>query len=407
MEFTRVFESTWLHNLSQIMDVFINNPKTPLVDCYAKAAKNRSLNVKDGLKTHLYFSIYTLTFEALVLVAENFQKSGIDFSNPRINALLKELKENLPEEYKTLNGSEFLKLLRQSIAHNSTKKQNFKLKKLDEYKVSLGEKKAGSPTEYEFTTYDLFKILEIYDTSRDLAKTHGSVTINVNYDSVNMILYAKKKLGSFNNFITFEDESGKVIPMDMYQENAYQRFLIKHKHDINKLGNLEMFIARFFPAQENKHNNYEHKCHLIMPLMKFFGGGEKLTCEDMIKHAKKNEFGAIMHFKDPEFMKSVIYSSIAFNIFSAHTNDELADIFAKAQITYDNDTIRHLRNSFIHGRYYYNYKDGFEIYDGKKNMTHITTFGMDNVEKLYQTYTKDTQKEVMRERVRLGYDKEK
>lgn len=407
MKFTRIFESTWLHNLNQIMAVYINDPKLTLQQAYAKSAKNKSVSVKDGLKTHLYFSAYTLTFEALVLVAENFQKSGIDFGNPKIKSLLKELKENLPEEYKTLNGSEFLKLLRQSIAHNSDIKQNFKLKAVDTYKVSLGEKKAGSPTEYEFSTLDLLKILEIYDTSRDMTKTHGCVNIDENYATPNMMLYGKRKLGSFNNFLTYEDVNGKTIPMDMYQENAFMRFLIKHKHDLNKYKNFEMMIGRFFPAQDNKHNNYEHKCHLLMPILNFFNGNENIKCEDMIKYVKQNEMGAIMHFTDPEFMKSVIYSSIAFNIFSAHTKDELSTIFNKAQVKCDDETIRHLRNSFVHGRYFYNYKDGFEIYDGTKNMKHITTFSFDNVDKIYQAYTKETQKEVMIERKKLGYDKEK
>ena len=145
-----------------------------------------------------------------------------------------------------------------------------------------------------------------------------------------------------------------------------------------------------------------------MPLIKLFGeGNEKMTCEDMLKHLKKNEVGAMMHFIDPDFMKSVIYSSIAFNIFSAHTSDELAEVFSKAQVNCDEETIRHLRNSFVHGRYFYNYKDGFEIYDGRKEMKHITTFSMENIDKIYQTYTKETQKEVMQERRRMGYDREK
>ena len=406
MEITRVFESTWIHNLNKILTMFINNPKMSLQDCYKAAAKNKSVGAEEGLNIHLHFSINTLTFELLVLMTENFQKTGINFANPQIKTLLKELKSNLPQEYQTMNGEEFLRLLRQSIAHNSNMVKNFKQQSLFDYNVNLHKKNSGS-TSYQFTTMDLLKILEIYDTSKYSDKIYGCVSIEECYDTPSMMLYAKKKLGSFNKFIKFEDANGNVIPMDKYQENAFLRFLLKHKNNIAQHGNLEKYVSRFFPAQENKLNNYEHKSHLLMSLTKLLASDKCITCKEMVKYVKQNDFESFMHFTDPEFMKSVIYSSIAFNIFSVHTNDEIKGIFDKAQINCDDETIRHMRNSFIHGRYFYNFKDGFEIYDGAKQMSHYTTFKLDNIEKIYQTYSKQTQLEVMLQRKKMGYDKDK
>lgn len=404
MEITRVIESAWLHNLNKIFTEFINNPKLTLQDCYKRAAKSLSSNAIDGLNTHLYFSINALTFELLVLTMENFQKKGLDFGSPKISGLIRELKANLPPEYQTLNGAEFLKLVRQSISHNSNVKQNFKIDSFDQYKVLLN-KKATNSASYQFSTMELLKILEIYDTSRVMNQTYGCISIKENYDNPNMLLYAKKKLRSFNNIIEYEDVSGNKIPMDKFQENAFQRFLIKHKHNINKFGKLEKFVARFYPAQDNKLNNYEYKSHLLMSTLNLFQSNKNVTCEDVLKHTKKNDFGALMHFIDSDFMQSILYSSIAFNVFSAHTPEELAPIFDSAQINCDADTIRHLRNSFIHGRYYYNYKDSFEIYDGANKLSHITTFGLKDIDKLYQTYSKQTQIEILNERNK--YNKQK
>ena len=93
MEVTRVLESAWFHNLNKIMTAFIKNPKASLTDCYKHAAKNPSIEAGEGLKIHFYYSINTLTFELLALTTEIFQKDGINFADPKINKLIKELKD--------------------------------------------------------------------------------------------------------------------------------------------------------------------------------------------------------------------------------------------------------------------------------------------------------------------------
>ncbi len=404
MEYTRIFESTWLHNLSQILPNFISNGKTTLLESYRLNAKNKPIDAKQGVKAHLYGTINALTIELLALTTENFQKTGLDFGDPKISNLLREIKQNLPAEYRSLNGAEFLKLVRQSIAHNSDTKQNLAVKSVDEYKITLSKKGVSTPASYQLSTMDLLKVLEMYDTSRIMEQAHGCVYIEEEYSNPTMLLYGKKKLGSFNKFIKYEDENGNIIPMDNFQENALQRFLIKNKHNINKFGNFEGLISRFFPTQNNKFNNYENKSHLLMSVIHLFSGNEGINCEQMIKHLKKYQPNAVLHYADSEIMKSMLYSSVAFNIFSAHTNDELTQIFSNAEVNCDPDTIRHLRNSFVHGRYFYNYKNGFEVYDGTKEMSHITTFAMDDINKIYQSYSKQTQTNVMIERARLGYD---
>ena len=53
------------------------------------------------------------------------------------------------------------------------------------------------------------------------------------------------------------------------------------------------------------------------------------------------------------------------------------------------DEINHLRNSIIHGRYFYNYDydkdDGYEMYDGRKEMQHIATLTVETVENIIST----------------------
>ena len=92
---------------------------------------------------------------------------------------------------------------------------------------------------------------------------------------------------------------------------------------------------------------------------------------------------------DKDFMKSIIYSSLVFNIVSSRTNNELAQVFESADIQIEPENVRHVRNSFIHGRYFYNFKDGFELYDGQKEMEHFFTFTFEDIEKLFHVFCKD------------------
>lgn len=404
MKNLRNFESIWLHNLNKLFSKFVALKSASLTDAYKLSTAVKPIDVQQGVNSHLVFGINALTLEVLTLTTENFQKNGLNFGDPKINKLLREIKLNLPAEYQSLNGAEFLKLLRTSIAHNSNDKQNLKAQNLFDYQVLLAKKGVSTPSNYTFSQMDLIKILEIYDTSRIMEQEHGCLLFDEEYNSPDKLLYGKKKLGSFSKFMVCQKADGQEVPIDQYQDATFQRFLIKHKADINKYGKFEHFITRYFPVPDNKFNNYEHKSHLLMSMIQLFNVHGKITCNDMVKNLKSNRLGGILPFLDAEFMQSLLYSSLAFNIFSSHTNEELHQLFIESKLNVDNDTIRHLRNSFIHGRYFYNYKNGFEIYDGNKELTHITTFDFNTLDQIYETYSKDTKKFVIKERIRLGYE---
>ena len=110
-----------------------------------------------------------------------------------------------------------------------------------------------------------------------------------------------------------------------------------------------------------------------------------------------------MPYIDKDFLQSILYSSTMFSIVSSRTNNELESIFNEAGHTMDLDTIRHIRNSFIHGRYFFNYKDGFEIYDGTNDLQHYATINFKTIKDIYKTFSHNNIFELVKTRELIDY----
>ena len=91
-----------------------------------------------------------------------------------------------------------------------------------------------------------------------------------------------------------------------------------------------------------------------------------------------NERGCMVDFmlNDTNLFEMTLLSNTLFNMFSLILPNELSSHFDMADIDF-----RRLRNSIIHGRYFYNNNNGFEFYDGKdnENLTHIATLSVKQI----------------------------
>ena len=404
MENYRNYESMWLYGLNEFISEFIQNKTINLKNSYKKASRNVVLqDLNEILDKYIYFSATYLAVELFSLATENFSKRGLNFSDPKVNAVVREIKSKLPRDFNSMNGQELLKLIRSSVAHNSTTTKNIDTSQLETYDINFQKKGLPAPARSGFTYVDMIKILSAYDQSRDLSQPHGALYIDENLKADD-VLKLHKKLGSFQSFIKYENAKGEIVPIDQYQEKAYLRFLIKHKQNINKFGNHIYFLTRYFPIKENKLNQYEYKYHLSTSLDILMSNYDDFTCEKMVRELKKKDIGAILPFIDKEFMQSVIYSSIAFNIFSSRTNAELFALSTEAGCTFTEEQIRHIRNSLVHGRYFFNFKDGFEIYDGTDEMQHFATLKIEDIRKIYHTFISDQKIQIIKKRAEFLND---
>ena len=370
------------------MSDYVESKNMSLIDLGKVKTKKKTEDVVFSVCFHLNQFITALNLELVSLTNDVFAKQGINFSDDNIKELLRKVKADLPEEYKTLNGAELLKLIRCSIAHNSEENPNVTTS-LIQHMIKLTKKGIDTPAESTFSSEGLINLNLAYDRSRDLEKTYGYIETEEDLDTVDKFLKAHKKHGTFAKFVKVCDEKGNEQQIDSYQESALLRFLIKHKHNINKYGDFSYFLIRYFPNKENNLNVYEQKSRLFSVLSYIMGDRGTPTCEDVVKIVKQNEPQAILPFVDQDLMKSLIYSSLMFNMVSSRTNEELKEIFNEAQLDIDPKNVRHVRNSFIHGRYFFNFKDSFELYDGYDGMEHFVTLSFADIEKIFEVFCKE------------------
>jgi len=382
MENIRNYEIMWLHGLNQFLPVFVGQNKMTLIDSYKYSRTNQSITFTTrAIDSFLFYSTTSLINELLVLVTENYNSDGFNLTAPQFKKFLTKSKELLPQEYKNMNGSEFLKAIRDSIAHNSIDVQNLEPINLESYNVVIRKKGASLPAKKTLTVAHLHQILKTYDECRNLEKIHGCLEFTQDISSLDEVLKLKKKLGSFNKFMTFKNVKNEVVVMDEYQESALLRFLLKNKATINKSKDPIFYIMRYYPNKDNKFNTYENKFHFLSVLKSLYGC-YGATNQDVLRFIKENKINAQIPFIDTEYLKALISSSIAFGLFSSRTNEEIYELAKNTGITFDQETVRHMRNAFVHGRYFYNYKQGFEFYDGKNELQHYGTLNIDDLEKM-------------------------
>lgn len=73
------------------------------------------------------------------------------------------------------------------------------------------------------------------------------------------------------------------------------------------------------------------------------------------------------------------------------TNDEILNLLTENGISIGFEEVRKLRNSLIHGRYYYNQKRAIEFYDGRKvkELEHHTTISIEKLIKIIEAVSKN------------------
>lgn len=390
-----------LHSAIKLIDDCFNNSNKTILECYKSRAQVLISTFEESLKYQLMGCIDDVNLEVMCLSKECFGNNGFN-ATKGINDILKTVKPDLPSEFSSMNGERMLKLFRDSIVHNSKTDKHI----ADNGSINLSiNQKASTEVSIDIPKKRMLQYMLEYDNARKLERQFYNIYIDDAYSTLDDMLKAKKKLGSFQKFIKVYDPKGNEVLFDKYQESAYLRFLIKYKKLDSKLKAFEYLKIRFLPLPDNKLNNYELKSRLLSGFVNFYLNAN-LKTSDLVRYFKDyNDDCGKFCYTDSETLISIIYSSICFSMLSARTNQELNELLKEAEINIDEDNVRHLRNSFIHGRYFYNYKNGFEIYDGAKELSHVMTFNFEEIEKLYKVFASENIKKIKEARMKLKLEK--
>ena len=350
----------------KFLSILLKNSHFAIGD--VRATLNESLqkiitDVESSLMRHLIALAYEYGDESVDMLTTSEKN---EFSN---------LKQAIGEEdsIKTFDQNNIMKILRQTMAHNSDSisEPNWTTDLHSNTIISKPLKK-NRVAKMTLSADDAHNLILLY-----FKKTYQSVPAVAQFDED--LLIKKLKQNSLN-ILDIKEIFDKDNTLDSYQTKTLFNLCQSLKKDFLK-GDIDLTSSLLFhvgliafPHKNNAHNNFFINSYNL-------GFINSLRVNPTaIEYKKDNNFHKIQDTpKLGEFLSMQTYKNIEhgliinalFYLFSISTPQELEKYFQSSKLYQINPT--ELRNSIIHGRYYYNYNNGYEFYDGPNtdNLRHI------------------------------------
>ena len=359
-------------------------------DCYKQRFPNQdSYNSKDLLNAAVNSSICNLLMQSFTSSYE-FLKNNID---DKMSNQLKDLRNRLATTASNLNTAKFLDTIRQSFAHNNINTPNPNWTFNEKFEIEINLK----------NNHFVFKFDELRQVMNEfllLKQNHFSKEYDVHTSKlVRAIENNKITANNINNFIIESYRNGTKVPFDSYQSSTlYHLFCCHTDKEIKQvryrklLANNQYLLMRFLPLKQGAgmiaFNNNITIRRLISLMVAVTSRDEFIYATTEVEKGchlidnsnfdDSNERACMVDFmlNDTNLFEITLLSNTLFNMFSLILPNELSSHFDMADIDF-----RRLRNSIIHGRYFYNNNNGFEFYDGKdnENLTHIATLSVKQI----------------------------
>ena len=181
--------------------MFKNENKTAK-QCYQNLANILVGNAKSSMQTMLRKAMGELTLEIMGLTKECFNKDGF-VQTPGIKNMMKDIKKVLPKEFSSVDSDRFLKMTRDSIAHNSIEKNNITEEQFNSFNIKLPKNKSGEKALLNVPKLNMIEHMIQYDNARNLGKQFSRLEFEDTYcDTIEDVLKGKKKFGKFSKFIS-------------------------------------------------------------------------------------------------------------------------------------------------------------------------------------------------------------
>lgn len=355
------------------------------INCSKHFVPNQSVDTEQILQLAVTSSMSNLLRQTFVSNYE-YLRNNID---DKMTNKLKILRNTSSSNTSNVNTTKFMDAIRQSLVHNDIEADipNWRLN--DKFNIEINFK----DNHFEF---NLLQIHQIMNEFLALKKEPVFIQFYVQerdlFKAVN-----KNKLSpeNINKYILLHDKDNIPIDFDKYQCDALYNLLnkpasnITTKEHLNIIANNNYFILqRLLPCKHNAGhisyiNNMTFRC--LMWLKNNFINREKFidqaykfeTKVDLTDEITPAEIRcSLLEFinYDSIAMESALISNALFTLFSISPQNKL-------QKHFNNIDTRRLRNSLMHGRYYYNHANGFEFYDGRNNsnLEHIGSLELNDI----------------------------
>lgn len=358
----------------------------------------KSSNDKRVFEKCFNIAISCMLKEIFVLEKESFQSSGglLNEATLARDEELKKIRNSLPENMaRSMNNRELYKTLRDSLVHNSDKDPNTVIDKDGDLYIRI-QLKDGSKAVVNCNTNFVFTIANSFARNQS-----ESVKYTYEVEVQNILNHLKEDGIDETNVARFVRIflNGEKERLDIRQKRAISNYI---NNRITKCKTIDDFhyymgesFGRHLPLKSNTDNLFIGKMDLVLAML-ILKENPNYTKKDLLRKVKElfsreGENNKRMEI-DINQSSDLIFpsmTSVAFQIFSERTNDELKDLFDAKDVNLSSEQTRRLRNSLMHGRYYFDFDNNVEFYDGQKikNLEHQLTMSAKEFVDLFDKVT--------------------
>ncbi len=328
----------------------------------------------------------SIAMQMACYVYEWVNRSGLDESSKNLKNEFKNLKTKIDVDgiEKTTNAKFLFKIIRDAFAHNDDNEviSNWSFDDCGlisiNSKIGRGENRHNIKMNYE----DLVKLIDMYFKNMTDIKINTS-EIYVNGNSLwNIWQNNKLKAKDIKKYIKqYKLDTDQLIELDDHQINALLVFFEKYfNKELKEAPFNSDFLANIFPDIYDLVRVVEDLRYLsysIGALSKNYYNYYSWISEIVKEHSSickdfySNQY--LLHMLNTQKIDSLITANILFHLFSFCSIEKISSLFNE-----DVEKIKRIRNSLLHGNYYYNNQGEFEFYDGinKESLQHIATVSL-------------------------------
>lgn len=361
------------------------------------------LDKKDSNWT-MWVSLYAhelAVFRQNICLLENIMKgSMIDLTSDKFKSSLTNIRKKvIIEGGEDLTNYNFIKLIRNTFAHNNEleekprltffedPKENyikFKIEKPDEnIKVIMG------PDDMDALCYAMVENIKfLYSPSISLGirtKRLKNALIGGYFDP--------QKINRYMQDVKTDSELSELI-IDKNQEQAlnnyfsYGRVFDNHFYYIQKCKDKQLGISLTNPALINMifprtHNAIHLATQNLLQqntIYEEIKSNPNITLNDILTKQYKSTETKDLDEQDFELISSYFLTTPYSKFLEASTalttilsNRDASDFEEDYKDFFDEGTFHHIRNAMVHGTYFFDFKENIHIYDGQKKLKYITT----------------------------------
>lgn len=312
---------------------------------------------------------------------EIIKDGGLNQSSQNLKNNLKQIKAKIDVDNieKTTNALQLVKIIREAFAHNNDSEEISNWSMDEEFYIHIQSKrdKAGNRHNIKLSFDDLTffidgylaNILNVDETITELYVNGNQLDRKISKQRLLTPEQMSKHIKKVNSE-TQEYEKCSELQLNALCHCFNNDFF--HGELVERISSpyRPNFISMVFPFEFNCHNmlydlklmsnglfhlNYKYRSleEWFNSILNQAKNAPDMTCEYMTY---------LFYFFSSGKADSAMISNILFSIFSFENFENVKNLFSDTGLD-----INRIRNSVMHGRFYYNYKNEFDFYDGKHN----------------------------------------